>query len=197
MEKIFIHTCCAPCLYYVYERLKEKFHITAYFYNPNIHGFREYKARKNALVSFCKMKNIELIVAGNYDFDKWLDSLKSSGKSFEYLKMNRDSRCKICYIDRISNSLNLCKTMNIKYFTTTLFYSIYQNHDALKSICMQKTLDLGINLYYEDFRLGFRKGIELYKETGLYMQNYCGCLFSENERFNKKFYKQIIAKNNC
>lgn len=191
MEKILIHTCCAPCLSYVFERLKDKFHIIAYFYNPNIHGFREYKFRKNALVSFCKIKNIDLIMSENYDFDMWLDYLKNSNKSFEYLKMNRVFRCQYCYSFRINNSLKLCKSMNIKYFTTTLFYSIYQNHKFLKFFCETECQKQDINLYYEDFRKGFKEGIDLYKKTELYMQNYCGCIFSENERFNKKFYKQL------
>jgi len=44
---------------------------------------------------------------------------------------------------------------------------------------------IGIPFYYDDFRQGWRRGVEVSKAMGLYRQQYCGCIYSEKERFMK------------
>ena len=41
----------------------------------------------------------------------------------------------------------------------------------------------GVEFYYRDFRPGFREGQAKAREMGLYMQKYCGCIFSEEDRY--------------
>ena len=45
--KLLMHTCCAPCSVYCIDSLrKEGIEPTVYWYNPNIHPYMEYKARR-------------------------------------------------------------------------------------------------------------------------------------------------------
>jgi len=44
----------------------------------------------------------------------------------------------------------------------------------------------GIEFLYRDFRVGFREGQAEARELGLYMQKYCGCVFSEEDRYSKQ-----------
>lgn len=195
LEKILVHTCCAPCLAFLYSELKYKFEIIAYFYNPNIHPFKEYKNRKNALIEFCRINSIKLIIKDNddYNFEDWFEYIyykqneEKKDRFFLNIKNNRDFRCKNCYEFRLLETVNMANNLGIKKFTTTLLYSIYQNHEFLKNSCYELSKKNSLDFYYEDFRKGWQKGFDLYNETGLYKQNYCGCIFSENERFNKKF----------
>ena len=40
--------------------------------------------------------------------------------------------------------------------------------------------------YYEDFRTGYQEGAEISLRLGMYRQPYCGCVFSERDRYEKK-----------
>ena len=78
------------------------------------------------------------------------------------------------------------KENGFEAFTTTLLGSPYQNHETLKSICDDIAKSAGIKFYYDDFRPGFKKAQGAAKSKGIYRQNYCGCLFSEREKIEKK-----------
>ena len=39
---------------------------------------------------------------------------------------------------------------------------------------------------YRDFRPNFREGNRQARELGFYMQKYCGCVFSEQDRYQKQ-----------
>ena len=71
-------------------------------------------------------------------------------------------------------------------FTSTLFISPYQNHEMLKQTARQAGEKYGVDFLYRDFRPYFRQGQEKARELGLYMQKYCGCVFSEEERYQKR-----------
>lgn len=188
-KKILIHTCCAPCLAYIFEILKQKFEIfemTVYFFNLNIQPSKEYKNRKNALIEFCRLNKIELIVDESEGFDDWFDGLLQDKNTVSLLRQNRDLRCSQCYEMRLAKTAQKAKELDIKNFTSTLLYSIYQNHDNIKNIGTKIAKNFSLSFYYEDFRKGWKQGFEIYKKTGLYRQNYCGCIFSEYERFWKQ-----------
>jgi hypothetical protein len=177
MEKILLHTCCAPCLAYPekYFRENTNFEIVAYFYNPNIHPYLEFEKRKNTLEKFCEAKKIELITE-NYGLLEWTKYVRDSLD-------NRENRCEKCYEMRLVQTAKMAKKLGIKNISTTLLYSKYQYHEKIKQ--MGKKLD--VNFFYHDFREGWQEGFDLFrpfKNEGLYQQNYCGCVFSEEERFN-------------
>lgn len=68
-------------------------------------------------------------------------------------------------------------------FTTTLLVSPYQKHELIRQIGERLAEQYGIQFLYRDFRVGFREGQEKAREAGLYMQKYCGCIFSEEDRY--------------
>ncbi|HEC88528.1 MAG TPA: epoxyqueuosine reductase QueH [Thermoplasmata archaeon] len=178
--KILVHVCCAPCFAYVHERLtREEHDITGYWYNPNIHPYMEYKARRDALKKYAELENVK-IVYESYDF-------------IEYLKMQlknaeKPDRCLNCYSYRMKKTAEYAKKENFDTFTTTLLVSPYQYHEEIKKIGNDLSKKYGINFYYEDFRKGFNEGKAITKLYSLYRQQYCGCLISEWERFGGKKY---------
>jgi len=175
MTDIFMHICCAPCACYTSESLnKEGFNITGFWFNPNIHGYREYLHRKMAL-GYYVAKIFEMdIIEEAYDPADWIDKLDCS------------DRCAGCYRLRIDKTAQTAKKHNIKKFTTTLLYSRFQKHSLIKTIGEEAAEKYGVEFVYRDFREGWKEGIALSKKFGLYRQEYCGCLFSETERYCKE-----------
>ena len=73
--------------------------------------------------------------------------------------------------------------------TTPLQVSPYQNHEMINKIGKTLEKQYGVKFLYRDFRIGFRQGQQKARELGLYMQKYCGCIFSEEERYAKQIEK--------
>ncbi|MDP3038334.1 MAG: epoxyqueuosine reductase QueH, partial [Deltaproteobacteria bacterium] len=46
--------------------------------------------------------------------------------------------------------------------------------------------DVQLAFHYEDFRQGWKAGIALSRQMDLYRQQYCGCIYSEKERYSTK-----------
>ena len=96
-----------------------------------------------------------------------------------------ENRCvKYCYRVRLEQTARYAKEHGYDTFSTTLLISPYQNHNALKKIGEEMAEKYGLNFLYRDFRPGFREGQAEARELGLYMQKYCGCVFSEEMRYN-------------
>ena len=96
-----------------------------------------------------------------------------------------ENRCvKYCYRVRFEQTARYAKEHGYDTFSTTLLISPYQNHNALKKIGEEMAEKYGLNFLYRDFRPGFREGQAEARELGLYMQKYCGCVFSEEMRYN-------------
>ncbi len=174
---ILLHTCCAPCSIYPVLALREKgFDVTAFFYNPNIHPYLEYKKRLQSVIFFCETNSIPLIVEDQYQLNDFLRAVVFR----EHL------RCTICQSLRIEKSLTFAESHNFEFFTTSLLYSRYQKHDEIKQQCEEISAEkMGTVFYYEDFRVGWQYGIDASLSQGLYRQPYCGCIYSEQERYDK------------
>ena len=84
------------------------------------------------------------------------------------------------------NAAKFAAENNFEIFTSTLFYSKHQNHELLKKIAETFAKQFGVKFFYEDFREGWQEGIDISLQLELYRQNYCGCIFSEEERFSKE-----------
>ena len=190
--KILMHMCCAPCSCYPTEKLREEgFEPTGFFFNPNIHPYQEWRKRLRAAREFSEKVNIKFFAENHYGLRDFLSKVSSvvEGIDSEETFKNSDgwhNRCKICYTWRLSETAKFAAENNFKIFTSTLFYSIHQNHDLMKKIAEYFAKVYGVQFYYEDFRAGWQRGIDLSLELELYRQNYCGCIFSEEERFSKE-----------
>ena len=179
--KLLMHTCCAPCSVYCVESLrKENIEPILYWYNPNIHPYTEYKARRNTLKEYAKSINVQAIFEEEYGLKEFCKNVINDLKN----------RCvNYCYKVRLEQTVKFAKENDYNAFTTTLLVSPYQNHEAIKSICEELSAKYDIEFLYRDFRVGFREGQAKARELGLYMQKYCGCVFSEEDRYIKQIEK--------
>ena len=190
--KILLHMCCAPCACYPVQKLREEnFEPTGYFFNPNIHPYQEWRQRLKTAREFADKVDMKIFADNHYGLRDFLDkTYKTVGKiTAEDTVKNPDgfhARCKICYAWRLSETAKFAAENNFEIFTSTLFYSKHQNHELMKSIAESVAENFGVKFYYEDFRIGWQKGIDISKQLELYRQNYCGCIFSEEERFSKE-----------
>ena len=173
--KLLMHTCCAPCSVYCIDRLrKEGIEPTVYWYNPNIHPYKEYEARRDCLKEYTKSINAEAIFEEEYGLREFCKNVIG----------DLNNRCtNYCYKVRLEKTVIYAKQNGYDTFTTTLFVSPYQKHEEIKKICEELAQKYDINFLYIDFRVGFREGQAKARELGLYMQKYCGCIFSEEMRY--------------
>jgi hypothetical protein len=173
-----MHTCCAPCSVYCIDSLrKEGIEPTLYWFNPNIHPYTEYKARRDCLKEYAKMVNVKAIFEENYGLIEFTKNVIN----------DLQNRCvNYCYPMRLEQTAKYAKENGYDSFTTTLLVSPYQKHDAIKQIGEEIANKYGLTFVYRDFRVGFREGQAKARELSLYLQKYCACIYSENERYAKQ-----------
>ena len=173
--KLLMHTCCAPCSVYCIDRLREEgIEPTVYWYNPNIHPYKEYEARRDCLKEYTKSVNVNAIFEEDYGLKEFCKNVID----------DLGNRCvNYCYRVRLEKTVQFAKQNGYDTFTSTLFVSPYQKHEELKKVCEELAERYNIKFLYIDFRVGFREGQAKARELGLYMQKYCGCIFSEEMRY--------------
>lgn len=175
--RILVHVCCAPCFTYPHKRLEEEGHdVTGLFYNPNIHPYQEYKNRKVALEKYVELRSAKVIYKDDYDIENYLRGA-----------LDAKDRCRFCYMLRLSETAKTAVNLGFDAFTTTLLISPYQKHEILVEVGKKIADEKGIEFYYEDFRKGYGESRDIARSLELYLQKYCGCIFSEKERYlNRK-----------
>ena len=178
--KLLLHTCCGPCSIYTIEELQKEYSLSVFFFNPNIHPFQEYKKRRNSLREYCESNNISVFNLGEYGLNEFLQKV-IGGES---------ERCTICYSWRLAETAEKAAQNGFDAFSTTLLYSRYQNHENIKKYGFELAEKFGISFVYKDFRQGWQYGIDKSIALGMYRQPYCGCIFSEQERYDKKLRKK-------
>lgn len=178
---LLLHSCCAPCSSYVLEYLSNYFHITIFYYNPNISSIKEYELRVDEqirLIEDLPVKNPIKFKLGNYDPERFYAMAKGMEKLPEGGK-----RCDNCYEMRLRETAQLAKEDGYDYFTTTLSISPHKSSSKLNEIGEQLATELNISYLCSDFKKknGYKRSTELSKEYNLYRQDYCGCIFSKVE----------------
>ena len=177
MSKVLLHCCCAPCSVSCIEPLRdENLEVTAFWYNPNIHPFKEYEARRDCLIEYLEKINLPLIIEEDYGLRKFVENVA----------YDIDKRCTYCYEHRLEETAKYAAENGFDSFTSTLFASIYQNHELMKAAAEKYAQKYGVKFLYRDFRPNFKNGNQKAREAGLYMQKYCGCIFSEQDRYLKQ-----------
>lgn len=176
-ERVLLHVCCAPCSIACVDSLRgEGIVPTAYWYNPNIHPFTEYRARRDTLREYAKQIGLELVEQDDYGLRPFLTAVNGAF----------DDRCPTCYRLRLNAAAAYAAAHGFAAFTTTLLISPYQDHALLIEAGERAAAQHGVAFLYRDFRPLFREGQRQARELGLYMQKYCGCVFSEEDRYRKK-----------
>ena len=174
---VFLHICCAPCSVACIPALRQEgARLTGFWYNPNIHPFTEYRSRRNALQEYAKAVDLPLIVKDTYGLRPFLQALEGDFAA----------RCPKCYAMRLEATAQAAAENGFSAFSTTLTIRPYQNHELIQAAGEEAARKYGVRFLYRDFRPLFREGQAKARELGLYMQKYCGCIFSEEERYQKR-----------
>ena len=179
--KVLLHICCAPCANRPLADLQAQGHeVTGYWYNPNIHPFTEYRARRNTVREYLTEIGVPLIEQNDYALRPFVRAVAE----------DIAHRCVKCYEMRLFETARTAKEQGFDAFTSSLFISPYQNHSLMIEVAQRAAETYGVEFLYQDFRPLFKEGQEFAREHGFYMQKYCGCVFSEEERYLKA--KKII-----
>ena len=177
MERVLLHTCCAPCSLSCIDPLRaEGIEPVAFWYNPNIHPWKEYEARRDCLLTYAPTIEMQVIVDEDYGLRTFV----------EHVASDIDHRCTYCYQHRLEETARYAAEHGYGAFTSTLLASLYQDHDGIKAAAEKYARQYGVEFLYRDFRSNFRAGNQRARELGFYMQKYCGCVFSEQDRYQKQ-----------
>jgi len=174
---ILLHMCCGPCSIYPLKNLIENNQsVTGFFYNHNIHPYQEYQRRLQAVRELAAASKLTMVYRDEYNLEEFLSSVTQ----------NPEQRCAYCYFSRLDAAAQKAAELGFDAFTSSLLYSRYQNHETIRAAGEKAGDRHGVNFYYDDFRPGWQEGIRRSKEMGLYRQQYCGCIYSEKERYLPK-----------
>ncbi len=208
---LLLHMCCGPCSCYPLKRLREKgIEPVGFFFNPNIHPYLEWDKRLNTAKEFAEKSQMKIETDEQFllrDFLRRALAAEKDGvlpvartqeealrfvESYKRVKMNR---CRMCYTWRLGEAARFASEHGFDAFTSTLFYSIYQQHELMREVAQHFAKVYDIDFYYEDFRSGWQEGIDISLKMGLYRQGYCGCVFSEEERYSRIIRKAVRKAN--
>ena len=175
--KLLLHICCAPCANRPLETLRDEgMEVTGFWYNPNIHPWKEYQARRDCLVEYAPTIHMKMIVREEYGLRDFV----------RHVADDIDRRCTYCYEHRVEETARFAAEHGYEAFTSTLLASVYQNHEKIAEAAERFGEQYGVKFLYRDFRPNFRAGNQRARELGFYMQKYCGCVFSEADRYQKQ-----------
>ncbi len=174
MKSVLVHCCCAHCAAYTVGHWREQgYEVSALWYNPNIHPYTEHQHRLEAMQSLAQETNLPLIITDGYDMIEY----------FRQVVGHESDRCRHCFRLRLSNTAITARQMKFNAYTTTLLISPHQKHDLLREIGDELAREKGIEFLYADLRKRYSDSRHLTKPLNLHRQQYCGCVYSEWERF--------------
>lgn len=175
--KILLHICCANCAIYPVKTLRAGgVEVTGYFFNDNIHPYREFRLRLDSARQYADAVELPLIVNTSYALDEFLANVAAAPAG----------RCTYCYQSRLEETARFAVEHGFAAFSSSLLYSRYQQHDLIRASGEAIAQRYGVDFLYEDFRSGWQEGIVVSKAMGLYRQQYCGCIYSERDRYQPR-----------
>jgi predicted adenine nucleotide alpha hydrolase (AANH) superfamily ATPase len=177
MSKALIHVCCAHCAAYTAEYWRQQGHeITGFWYNPNIHPFTEHQQRLESMKTLAKEIDLPLIIDEGYDIPEY----------FRRVVGHETERCQHCFELRLGKTADIAIEKSYDTFTTTLLISPHQKHELIKEIGEKAGEEKGVNFLYADLRKRYSDSRHITKPMDLYRQQYCGCVYSEWERYTEQ-----------
>lgn len=172
--KILLHICCANCAIYPVDVLRQAGHeLAGYFFNPNIHPYLEFKRRLDTVKEYADQSALKVLYREEYLLDTFLAQVAAQP----------ETRCDYCYRSRLEETARLAAEQGYEGFSATLLYSRFQKHEAIRQEGEALARRYGIAFVYHDFRKGWNEGIAESRRLGLYRQQYCGCIYSERDRY--------------
>lgn len=172
--KTLLHVCCANCAIYPVKILRERgAEVTGYFFNHNIHPYQEFRRRLDAVHEYAGLVALPMVIDDTYALDEFLANVAAAPAQ----------RCLYCYQSRLEATARIAAEHGFAAFSSSLLYSRYQQHDVIRSQGEALGQRYGLEFVYEDFRAGWQEGIVASKAMRLYRQQYCGCIYSERDRY--------------
>ena len=172
--RVLIHICCGPCLPGPLEALRSQGHeVSGLFYNPNIHPLLEFRRRLKALRVYLEADPLEVTLDDEYGLETHLRQVSPLAPG----------RCARCYALRLGRTADMAADRGFDAFTTTLLVSRHQDHAVVRTAGEAAAARAGVRFVYQDFRSLADRCAAVAAERGLYRQTYCGCVFSEEERY--------------
>ncbi len=172
-----LHICCAPCANQCVEVLRgDGYAVTGFWYNPNIHPFTEYRARRSCLQQYAKDVDLPLVLQDEYALRPFIRAVAE----------DIENRCQMCYALRLVETAAKARELGFDSFTSSLLISPYQNHALMREVAQRAASEFDVEFLCRDFRPYFKAGQDYAREHDFYMQKYCGCIFSEEERYRRK-----------
>ncbi len=174
-ERMLVDACCGPCSLVLDRALGvDREGVRFLFFNPNIHPFREYRRRLEAFTAFMQEGGFGYEVP-EYRPEEWLRAVS----------FREEDRCEMCYRLRLGRAAAYAAAEGFPVFTTTLLASPHQDHEMLRRLGESAAAARGLRFLEWDGRAGYREGLKEARESGLYLQPWCGCIFSERERYDR------------
>ena len=182
VPSLLLHSCCGPCSSYCIEYLSQYFNITVFYYNPNIYLDEEYYHRvkeQQRFIDVFPTKYPVHFIEGDYDKDRFY----AIAKGLEH-EPEKGARCHKCYDLRLRRTAQVAKEKGFDFFSTTLTISPMKDSQVLNEIGIRISEELGVSWLPSDFkkREGYKRSTQLSAEYDMYRQDYCGCVYSYNER---------------
>jgi len=179
-DKVLLHVCCAPCALAPYRRLQQEgLQVQAFFFNPNIQPYKEFCRRRDTVRQWAEAEGWQISYDLDYPLEQWVRAALADGAG----------RCHYCYLVRLERAAAEAKLQGCRYFTTSLLISPYQQHELIAAVGKAVGERAGVEFLYRDFRTNWEEGVRISREQELYRQPYCGCVFSERDRYFKKARK--------
>ncbi len=180
--KLLLHACCGPCTIYPLQVLRKKdIQVMGFFFRHNIHPFTECRKREETLRQYADAQDVKMIWQQEYDLETFLRSVVFREKD----------RCRYCYHARLTATAKIAKKGKFDGFSSTLLYSRFQNHALIRETAEAVAKETGVDFFYHDFREGWKQGIAESKAMGMYRQSYCGCIYSEKDRYYRPAKKSL------
>jgi predicted adenine nucleotide alpha hydrolase (AANH) superfamily ATPase len=177
MKKVLVHCCCAHCAAYTVEYWRQQgYEVSALWYNPNIHPYLEHQSRLESMKALAQEVNLPLIITEGYDMMEY----------FRRVAGHEAERCQYCFDLRLSKTAETARQQGFSAFTTTLLISPHQKHDIIRETGSKIAKAQNLEFLYADLRKRYSDSRHLTKPLNLYRQQYCGCIYSEWERFAPK-----------
>jgi len=180
--RLLFHCCCGPCATACIAPLRaENIEAELLWFNPNIHPYTEYKSRRDSLAQLGAAENLKLTIIDEYGLRAFIREIANNTENGP---QSRDAqRCGICYRLRLERTAAHASRQGFDAFSSSLLASPWQRHDVIRNIGEELARRYNVEFMYRDFRPHFREGQGRARGMGLYMQKYCGCIFSEEERY--------------
>lgn len=187
--KLLLHCCCAPCATAVADYFRSlQYEVTGWFFNPNIHPEEERLRREGVLSEGAPQMGLALLPAGpGISLTDFLLCLsQSTGR-----------RCRACYKLRLTETARHAAKHGFRAFSSTLLISPYQDVSAIAEVGANAAEQFGVEFRSPDLRHKYPESCQRSRELGLYRQNYCGCLFSQlerGERRSNRFVSKLLKR---